>query len=147
MGVGFSIGNHLGGKFADLSLDKTLIGFLLLLIVMMLLFPILATTATGAALALVIWGAAAFAVVPPLQMRVMSVAHDAPGLASSVNIGAFNLGNALGAIAGASVLNMGLSYSAVSFTGAGLSALALVLVLIQMKLAANKALDDYQTCS
>ncbi len=147
IGVGFSIGNHLGGKFADLSLDKTLIGFLLLLIVMMLLFPILATTATGAALALVIWGAAAFAVVPPLQMRVMSVAHDAPGLASSVNIGAFNLGNALGAIAGASVLNMGLSYSAVSFTGAGLSALALVLVLIQMKLAANKALDDYQTCS
>ena len=79
--------------------------------------------------------------------RVMSVAHDAPGLASSVNIGAFNLGNALGAIAGASVLNMGLSYTAVSFAGAGLSALALVLVLIQMKLAANKALDDYQTCS
>lgn len=147
IGVGFSIGNHLGGKFADLSLDKTLIGFLLLLIVMMLLFPILATTATGAALALMIWGAAAFAVVPPLQMRVMSVAHDAPGLASSVNIGAFNLGNALGAIAGAGVLNMGLSYSTVSFTGAGLSALALVLVLIQMKLAANKALDDYQTCS
>ena len=147
IGVGFSIGNHLGGKFADLSLDKTLIGFLLLLIVMMLLFPILATTAIGAALALMIWGAAAFAVVPPLQMRVMSVAHDAPGLASSVNIGAFNLGNALGAIAGASVLNMGLSYSAVSFTGTGLSALALVLVLIQMKLAANKALDDYQTCS
>ena len=147
IGIGFSVGNHLGGKFADLSLDKTLIGFLLLLIVMMLLFPILATTAIGAALALMIWGAAAFAVVPPLQMRVMSVAHDAPGLASSVNIGAFNLGNALGAIAGASVLNMGLSYTAVSFTGAGLSALALVLVLIQMKLAANKALDDYQTCS
>ena len=114
---------------------------------MMLLFPILATTALGAALALMIWGGAAFAVVPPLQMRVMSVAHDAPGLASSVNIGAFSLGNALGAIAGASVLNMGLSYTAVSFTGAGLSALALVLVLIQMKLAANKALDDYQTCS
>ena len=118
-----------------------------LLIVMMLLFPNLATTAIGAALAFMNWGAAAFAVVPPLQKRVMSVAHDAPGLASSVNIGAFNLGNALGAIAGASVLNMGLSYSAVSFTGAGLSALALVLVLIQMKLAANKALDDYQTCS
>ena len=146
IGVGFSIGNHLGGKFADFFLDKTLIGFLLLLIVMMLLFPILATTTIGAALALIIWGAAAFAVVPPLQMRVMSVAHDAPGLASSVNIGAFNLGNALGAIAGASVLNMGLSYTAVSFAGAGLSALALVLVLIQMKLASNKALD-YQPCS
>jgi Arabinose efflux permease len=109
IGVGFSIGNHLGGKFADLSLDKTLIGFLILLMLMMLLFPILASTALGAGLALIIWGAAAFAVVPPLQMRVMSVAYDAPGLASSVNIGAFNLGNALGAIAGASVLNLDLA--------------------------------------
>ena len=141
IGVGFSIGNHLGGKFADLSLDKTLIGFLLLLMLMMLLFPILATTAIGAALALIIWGAAAFAVVPPLQMRVMSVAHEAPGLASSVNIGAFNLGNAVGAIAGAAVLNLGLSYSAVSFAGAGLSALALLLVLLQMKIAAPQTVD------
>ncbi|NWK75281.1 MFS transporter [Acinetobacter cumulans] len=134
IGIGFSIGNHFGGKFADQSLDKTLIGFLVLLMLMMLLFPILATTTIGAAIALIIWGAAAFAVVPPLQMRVMTVAHDAPGLASSVNIGAFNLGNALGAVAGAAVLNLNLSYAAVSYAGATLSALALILVLIQMKL-------------
>lgn len=146
IGIGFSIGNHLGGKFADLSLDKTLIGFLILLMLMMLLFPILASTALGAGLALIIWGAAAFAVVPPLQMRVMSVAYDAPGLASSVNIGAFNLGNALGAIAGASVLNLGLSYSSVSFAGAGLSAVALLLVLIQMKLAPQQDITAQQ-CS
>lgn len=144
IGIGFSIGNHLGGKFADLSLDKTLIGFLILLMLMMLLFPILASTALGAGLALIIWGAAAFAVVPPLQMRVMSVAYDAPGLASSVNIGAFNLGNALGAIAGASVLNLGLSYSAVSFAGASLSAVALLLVLIQMKLAPQQDMTAQQ---
>ncbi|WP_235891815.1 MFS transporter, partial [Acinetobacter baumannii] len=97
IGVGFSIGNHLGGRFADLSINKTLIGFLVLLIVMMVTFPILAQSQIGAAIALVIWGAATFALVPPLQMRVMSVAHEAPGLASSVNIGAFNLGNAVGA--------------------------------------------------
>ncbi|RZG48467.1 MFS transporter [Acinetobacter wuhouensis] len=135
IGVGFSIGNHFGGKFADLSLTKTLTGFLLLLMTMMLLFPILAQTKMGAALALVVWGAAAFAVVPPLQMRVMAVAHEAPGLASSVNIGAFNLGNAVGAAAGGAVLSMGMSYAAVSITGAILTALALVLVLIQMKMS------------
>lgn len=137
IGIGFSIGNHLGGKFADLSLTKTLTSFLLLLMVSMLLFPILAQTQIGAALALVVWGAAAFAVVPPLQMRVMSVAHEAPGLASSVNIGAFNLGNALGATAGGAVLSMGMSYAAVSIAGAVLTALGLVLVFIQMKM--NKA--------
>lgn len=134
IGIGFSIGNHLGGKFADLSLTKTLTTFLVLLMVMMLLFPILAKTQIGAALALLVWGAAAFAVVPPLQMRVMSVAHEAPGLASSVNIGAFNLGNAVGAAAGGAVLSMGMSYAAVSITGSLLTALGLVLVLIQMKM-------------
>ena len=137
IGIGFSIGNHLGGKFADLSLTKTLTSFLLLLMVSMLLFPILAQTQIGAALALIVWGAAAFAVVPPLQMRVMSVAHEAPGLASSVNIGAFNLGNALGATAGGAVLSMGMNYAAVSIAGAVLTALGLVLVFIQMKM--NKA--------
>ncbi|WP_312966794.1 MFS transporter [Acinetobacter gerneri] len=134
IGIGFSIGNHFGGKFADLSLIKTLTGFLLLLMSMMLLFPILAQTHLGAAIALIIWGAAAFAVVPPLQMRVMSVAHDAPGLASSVNIGAFNLGNALGAAAGGAVLSLGMGYAAVSIMGAILTALGLVLVFIQMKI-------------
>ena len=48
---------------------------------------------------LLIFGFGTFAVVPPLQMRVMRAATDAPGLASSVNVGAFNLGNALGAAA------------------------------------------------
>ena len=134
IGIGFSLGNHFGGKFADLSLNKTLIGFLALLMLMMLVFPVLAKTTLGAALALIVWGAAAFAVVPPLQMRVMSVAHDAPGLASSVNIGAFNLGNALGAAAGGMVLSAGLSYAAVSYMGAVLTGLGLLLVLLQMSL-------------
>lgn len=134
VGIGFSIGNHFGGKFADRSLDRTLLGFLSLLSIMMLLFPLLAQTAIGAAIALTLWGAAAFAVVPPLQMRVMSVAHEASGLASSVNIGAFNLGNALGALTGASVLSFGLSYTAVSWIGALLSGLALLLVGLQKML-------------
>lgn len=142
IGIGFSIGNHLGGKFADLSLTKTLIGFLSLLMLMMLLFPILAQTTIGAAIALVIWGAAAFAVVPPLQMRVMSVAHEAPSLASSVNIGAFNLGNALGAAAGSVVLSMGMNYAAVSITGALLSALGLILVLIQVKMGQGNRVEQ-----
>lgn len=133
IGIGFSIGNHLGGKFADLSLDKTLIGFFVLLIVSMLLFPLLAKNPLGAAVGLVIWGIATFALVPPLQMRVMSAAHDAPGLASSVNIGAFNLGNALGAVAGGAVLSMGWSYMAVTASGAVLSIVGLLLVFIQRK--------------
>lgn len=104
IGVGFSIGNYLGGKLADRSVNGTLKGFLLLLMVIMLAIPFLARNEFGAAISMVVWGAATFAVVPPLQMRVMRVASEAPGLSSSVNIGAFNLGNALGAAAGGAVI-------------------------------------------
>lgn len=146
IGIGFSIGNHFGGKFADLSLDKTLIGFLALLIGLMLIFPILAQTQLGAAIGLVIWGAAAFAIVPPLQMRVMAVAHEASGLASSVNVGAFNLGNAIGAAAGGAVLSIGLNYTAVSIIGALLAGVGLILVFIQIKLT-TKPSTTLEQCS
>jgi len=73
------------------------------------------------------------------------VAHEASGLASSVNIGAFNLGNAIGAAAGGAVLSLGLNYTAVSMIGAVLAAIGLVLVFIQMKLA-SKPETPLQQC-
>lgn len=85
--------------------------------VIMLAIPFLARNEFGAAISMVVWGAATFAIVPPLQMRVMRVASEAPGLSSSVNIGAFNLGNALGAAAGGAVISAGLGYSFVPVMG------------------------------
>ncbi|WP_186030066.1 MFS transporter [Burkholderia gladioli] len=133
IGVGFSIGNVAGGRLADRSLDGSLIAFLLLLIAVMLAFPVLAATHVGAALVLLVWGIATFAVVPPLQMRVMRAASEAPGLASSINVGAFNLGNALGAAAGGAAISSGLGYSAVPMVGAGIAVLGLLLVLSQLR--------------
>ncbi len=133
IGVGFSIGNYLGGKLADRSVNGTLKGFLLLLMVIMLVIPFLARNEFGAAISMVVWGAATFAVVPPLQMRVMRVASEAPGLSSSVNIGAFNLGNALGAAAGGAVISAGLGYSFVPVMGAIVAGLALLLVFMSVR--------------
>lgn len=138
IGVGFSIGNFLGGKLADRSVTGTLKGFLLLLIAIMLAIPLLARSEIGAAIAMVVWGAATFAVVPPLQMRVMRVAHEAPGLSSSVNIGAFNLGNALGAAAGGVVISGGLGYSFVPVMGAIIAGLGLLLVLFSGRNSASR---------
>ncbi len=56
IGVGFSLGNYLGGKFADRSVSGTLKGFLLLLMVIMLAIPLLAQTQLGAAISMVVWG-------------------------------------------------------------------------------------------
>ena len=60
----------------------------------------------------------------------MSVASDAPSLASSINIGAFNLGNAIGAALGGGVISAGLGYAWVSIAGAGMAAGGLALVLL-----------------
>lgn len=133
IGVGFSLGNWLGGRLADRSVTGTLKGFLALLIVIMAAIPWLARSEFGAALSMVVWGAATFAVVPPLQMRVMRVASDAPGLSSSVNIGAFNLGNALGAAAGGAVIQAGLGFSMVPVMGAMIAGLGLLLVMLSSR--------------
>ncbi len=101
---------------------------LAILAVIMLSMPLVLGTHVGAALALLVWGVFTFAVVPPLQMRVMTAAAEAPGLASSINVGAFNLGNALGAALGGAVISLDLGYAAVPMAGGLLAASALLLV-------------------
>nr|WP_246794080.1 MFS transporter [Burkholderia perseverans] len=133
-GAGFCLGNAAGGRLADRSLDGCLAAALGLLVAMMLAFPWLATTHGGAALAVFVWGVAVFAMVSPLQTRVMQAAADAPGLASSMNIGAFNVGNALGAVAGGAVIAGGFGYAAVPRAGALIGVAGLALVIAQIAL-------------
>jgi len=129
-GIGLTLGNVWGGKAADRSVDRTLIVSLAVLIAVLLVFPFLMPWALPTALAVLVWGAASFALVPPLQMRVMEAAKEAPNLASAVNIGAFNLGNAIGAALGGAVINAGLGYPAISLAGALMAGLGLVMVLL-----------------
>lgn len=128
IGVGFTLGNSLGGRLADWSLDRATALILATLALVMALLPLALQTPLGAGIGLVVWGAAAFGIVPPVQMRVMQAAAQAPGLASSVNVGAFNLGNALGAALGGAVISLGLGYAAVPLVGAALAAGGLALV-------------------
>jgi DHA1 family inner membrane transport protein len=140
IGVGFTIGNGLGGRLADWSLDGATKIFLGALALIMLAQPFVLTSHVGAAIGLVVWGAAAFAIVPPVQMRVMQAASEAPGLASSINVGAFNLGNALGAAVGGGVISLGLGYQAVPVAGGLLAAVGLALVWL------GRARPAIQTC-
>lgn len=128
IGIGFTLGNSIGGRLADWSLDGATMLILGALAVVMAVLPLAMTTHVGAAIGLVVWGAAAFGIVPPVQMRVMQAAAQAPGLASSVNVGAFNLGNAVGAALGGAVIGQGLGYAAVPLAGAALAAGGLGLV-------------------
>lgn len=132
-GAGLTVGNWLGGKFADRSVDRTLIVTLASLAAILIAFALLMSHAAVSAVLIFLWGIASFALVPPLQVRVMSAAADAPNLASAVNIGAFNLGNAFGAALGGGVIAAGLGYPAVALAGAATATAGLIFVLVSVK--------------
>ncbi|MGW6858904.1 MFS transporter [Streptomyces xanthophaeus] len=129
-GLGMVVGNLVGGRFADRALMPMLYVSLGALAVTLALFTLTAHSKPGAAVTVVLIGALGFATVPPLQKRVLDQAAGAPTLASAVNIGAFNLGNALAAWLGGIVITAGLGWTAPNWVGAALAASALVLALV-----------------
>ncbi|WP_295243915.1 MFS transporter [uncultured Brevundimonas sp.] len=136
-GLGLTVGNWIGGKFADRSVDRTLIVTLAGLSLVLLTFAVAMPLASVSAVLIFLWGIASFALVPPLQVRVMDAAREAPNLASAVNIGAFNLGNAIGAALGGAVIAGGLGYPAVALAGAGASALGLLMIVLMSRPLVN----------
>lgn len=132
-GVGLTVGNGLGGRFADRSVDRTLMVTLASLSTILVAFALLMPFEVPTAILVFLWGVASFALVPPLQVRVMHAAADAPNLASAMNIGAFNLGNAIGAALGGGVIATGLGYPAVALAGAAASAVGLVAVVASVR--------------
>ncbi|GAA3159524.1 MULTISPECIES: MFS transporter [Streptomyces] len=133
-GVGMFLGNLLGGRFADRKLMPMLFTTLGGLAVVLGLFTVTAHHKILAAVSVLLVGALGFATVPPLQKRVLDQAHGAPTLASAVNIGAFNLGNALAAWLGGAVIAAGLGYTAPNWVGALLAAAALGLAVLSAAL-------------
>ncbi|AYG81711.1 Inner membrane transport protein YdhP [Streptomyces hundungensis] len=138
-GLGMVVGNLVGGRFADRALMPMLYVSLSGLAVVLALFTVAAHDKSASAVMVFLIGALGFATVPPLQKRVLDQAAGAPTLASAVNIGAFNLGNALSAWLGGVVIAVGLGYTAPNWVGAALAASALVLAFVSSALERRTA--------
>ena len=129
-GAGLVVGNWAGGRLADRSIDGTLLAFLGALVAVLALFAWLAPSPIATIVLLFLMGGFGFGTVPGLQSRIMRYADRAPTLASGANIGAFNLGNALGAWAGGLAIAAGLGYTSPIWAGAGITAAALLVMLV-----------------
>jgi DHA1 family inner membrane transport protein len=103
-GAGLSVGGLAGGRLADRNALLAIRALLVADAIALVSFGLLVRTGPLALVAVFVWGIAAFALVPPLQHRVVQQAKEAPNLASTLNQSAFNLGDALGAALGAAVL-------------------------------------------
>lgn len=137
-GVGMVIGNILGAKLADINLDKTLIGALIFIIAILASFSLFAHNQIAVVSLVGLLGVAGFAAVPSLQIKILEKASGAPTLASAMNIGAFNIGNAAGAWVGGLVISHGLGLTAIGWIAASIVSLGLVLAVIEMQIISGK---------
>jgi DHA1 family inner membrane transport protein len=134
-GLGLLGGNLLGGRLADRNLILALIGTLATLLVVLVATRFAIDNRVAAVAAVGLLGAASFATVSPLQLRVLEKAGPTGrNLASSLNIAAFNLGNAIGAWLGGATLDHGFGLSAIPLTAAALTTLGLLVALWSARL-------------
>lgn len=131
-GLGLAVGNWIGGRFADRSLFGTLFVTLAAQGIVLLVFWTGVENPFIAGASVFLMAAFGFATVSPIQKLVMDRASQAgaPTMAASVNIGMFNLGNALGAWAGGATIAAGFGLVSPNWAGAILSFIALGLAFL-----------------
>ncbi|MEE7502989.1 MFS transporter [Methylobacterium sp. C33D] len=128
-GTGLTVGNLLGGHLADRGPMATIIGSFLGIVAALLALAAVAHHPALTVAVVVLWSGLVFALVSPLQIWVVEAASDAPNLASTLNQGAFNLGNATGAWIGGTALTLGAGYGQLPLIAAAVSLVGLGLVL------------------
>ncbi|MES4614435.1 MAG: MFS transporter [Ewingella sp.] len=139
IGLGLTIGNVLGGRLADWRLGATLTLIFLLIAIFSALFSWTSVNLLAAEVTLFFWAMVSFAAVPALQINVVTYGKNAPNLVSTLNIAAFNVGNALGAWVGGAVIARGLGLTAVPLAAGSLGLVGFVLCIITFRRAAKKA--------
>ncbi len=130
IGLGLTVGNLIGGKLADWRLGATLAGVFAAIALTSAVFFYTSRFFIPAEITLFLWAAASFAAVPALQVGVVGFGKDAPNLVSTINIGAFNTGNALGAWVGGMVIDAGLDLTRIPLAAAAMALIGLAATVL-----------------
>jgi DHA1 family inner membrane transport protein len=129
-GVSITVGNLVGGRLGDWRPMPLVLSGLVLLIALFLAMPLAMPHVVPAVVLVFVWGLVHFGAIAPLQSRIVEQAKGAPNLASTLNQGAFNLGNALGASLGGLVLTAGYGYLKLPFASAAVATVCLVVAVV-----------------
>lgn len=140
-GVFAAIGNVLGGKVTD-SLDTNKANVVIVLGIILTAFGMWLFIGSPIMMAIMVslLGLFTFGAVPALQARLIEVAHkhapNSHGVAAGLNIAGFNSAIALGSILGGmTISHLGLSFTGI--TGAVLSVIGLIILVIQIQNSAS----------
>jgi DHA1 family inner membrane transport protein len=133
-GVGITVGNLLGGALSDWRPMRFLVMSLVALLGAIVCLYFAEPYVIPMVAAVLVWGAIAFAAGTPLQARIVEQASAAPNLASTLNQGAFNLGNASGATLGGMLLTAGIGYRQLPIASGLVTLCMLSLALVSARL-------------
>lgn len=139
IGAGLTVGNILGGKLADWKVSFSLMLSFALIALLSLLFSWTSHVFWLAEITLFLWAMATFATVPGLQINVVRHGKEAPNLVSTLNISAFNVGNALGAWVGGAVIERGYGLTSVPVAAAVLAVIGLIVCAITFRTRRGQA--------
>ncbi|AEV83174.1 MFS transporter [Actinoplanes sp. SE50] len=130
VGLGMTVGNAVGGWFADRNLRRATLTAFSTVIVAAVIFALTAHSTVGLFLGSFLVGAASLALGPAMQARLIAVAPGAQLMGAAVNQSAMNTANGLGAALGGLVIARGYGYLAPAWTGAVLAAIGLGLAAV-----------------
>ncbi len=133
-GIGITTGNFIGGALSDRRPIRFLVMSIVAVLAALLCLYFAEPFAVPMVGVLLVWGALAFAAGTPLQARIVDQASAAPNLASSLNQGAFNLGNASGATLGGMLLTAGFGYRQLPLASIVVTLCMLALALVSARL-------------
>ena len=131
VGLGLLVGNNLGGKLADLNLDKTLIFGSVIMILSMVALGLFGSNYYSFWILSFVFGVSTFFNVPWMQLNVMRYGSKAPELAGTANISAFNVANFLGATIGGKILDSSIiTTSSLPLYGSFIPVLGLIFIAL-----------------
>lgn len=116
-GIGMTIGNLIGGRLADLGPMRAIFGCFAAFAAALVLLGLTAENPVGLFVGVFLVSAAATALSPAIQTRLMDVAGDSQTLAAAGNHASLNIGNSLGAALGGGVIAAQWGYVAPIWVG------------------------------
>ena len=139
LGVGMTIGNVAGGRFAEKAPRLTIAVALVAYAGVLVAFTLAAHDAVAATVGLFALGFVGMSAGPALMGRLIDFAAEGPSLAAASFHSAFNVANALGAAIGGVVLAAGLGYDAPAAVGAALPLVGLAVLAVSVGLERRTA--------
>src|SRR5690606_33580079 len=135
-GIGATAGVFVGGRLARSHLMPALIAMLALQGLVLAAMYATSPYPLPMIAVIVLWGGINFSIGTAVQTRILKWTADAPNLASSLIPAGFNVGIALAAFVGATMLNAGLSYRSLPLIG--VVAMAVATATACLSLAAER---------